>query len=315
MTQMDSGGGARPSELSVVTAREQDLPRVPHGASRGSAAAGIAWMLVTTFLFVCQDSVTRLLLVSYPGIELAFVRFLIHLMVVATLVALRDPRLMISRRPAVQLARSGFLLAATLLVMAALQIMPFVDVTAVVWIAPVLVTALSVAFLGERVGLAGWLAVLAGMGGVWVIVGQAGIELSWAMVIPAFAALANALYMIATRMLHLADPPLTTLLYTGVVGTIVCTGFLPFVAIVPTVADACLMASLGALGTTSHFCMIRAFNAAPANVVAPFGYTSLVWSALLGAMLFAEIPQHSTIIGSGVIVGSGLVVVMRGRRI
>jgi drug/metabolite transporter (DMT)-like permease len=271
-------------------------------------------MLVTTFLFVCQDSVTRHLLVFYPGIELAFVRFVIHLAAVAALVGLTNPRLMISRRPLVQIARSGFLLAATLLMMAALQIMPFVDATAVVWIAPVLVTALSVVFLGERAGLAGWFAVLAGMAGVWMIVGQDKIELTWAMAIPALAALANALYMIATRMLRGADPAITTLLYTGVMGTIVCTGLLPFVAIVPTVPDAFLMASLGALGTTSHFCMIRAFNAAPANIVAPFGYSSLVWSALLGAVLFAEIPQRNTLIGAGLIVGAGLVVIMHGRR-
>jgi len=314
MTLMISGEGARPSEAPAATARKGELRRVPPLKSPGSARAGIAWMLVTTFLFVCQDSVARLLLVTYPATELAFVRFVVHLVVVASLVALLDPRLMISRRPVVQLARSGFLLAATLLVMAALQFMPFVDVAAVVWVAPVLVTALSVVLLGEHVGVAGWLAVLAGMGGVWVIVGQAGIELSWVMVIPALAALANALYMIATRMLHLADPPITTLLYTGVAGTIVCAGFLPFAAILPTAADAWLMASLGALGTTSHFCMIRAFNAAPANVVAPFGYTSLVWSALLGATLFSEIPQPGTMIGSGLIVGSGLVVVLRGRK-
>jgi drug/metabolite transporter (DMT)-like permease len=313
MTPMISGEGTRPSEPPVATAHERQHRRVSLKGP-GSASAGIAWMLVTTFLFVCQDSVARLLLVTYPATELAFVRFVVHLGVVASLVALRDPRLMISRRPAVQLARSGFLLAATLLVMAALQLMPFVDVAAVVWVAPVLVTALSVVLLGERVGVAGWLAVLAGMGGVWVIVGHAGIELSWTMVIPAFAALANAFYMIATRMLHQADPPLTTLLYTGVAGTIVCAGFLPFAAIPPTAADAWLMASLGALGTTSHFCMIRAFSAAPANVIAPFGYTSLVWSALLGATLFAEIPQPGTLIGSGLIVGSGLVVVLRGRK-
>jgi len=319
MTHTISGAGARPSEFSVATAL---LPEAPHDARKSSARAGtrtatcvgIAWMLVTTFLFVCQDSLARILLVSYPATELAFVRFAVHLGVVAALLALWNPRLMIARRPLVQLVRSGFLLAATLLVMASLKIMPFVDVAAVVWVAPVLVTALSVAFLGERVGRAGWLAVLGGLGGVWVIVGQGGIDFSWAMLIPTLAALANALYQVATRMLHLADPPITTLLYTGLAGTIVCAGSLPFAAILPTAADAGLMALLGALGTLSHFCLIRAFGAAPANIVAPFGYTSLLWSALFGVLLFSEIPDVQAIIGSGLIVGSGLVVFVRGRK-
>lgn len=318
MTHTISGAGARPSEPFVATALQPQAPPEGSGGSkragtRVSNVAGIAWMLVTTFLFVCQDSLARILLVSYPATELAFVRFSVHLAVVTTLLALWNPRLMIARRPLVQLVRSGLLLAATLLVMASLKIMPFVDVAAVVWVAPVLVTALSVAVLGERVGPAGWLAVLAGLTGVWVIVGQGGIEFSWAMLIPTCAALANALYQVATRMLHHADPPVTTLLYTGLAGTIVCTGALPFAAILPTAADAALMALLGGLGTLSHFCLIRAFSAAPANIVAPFGYTSLLWSALFGVLLFAEIPDIQSIAGSGLIVGSGLAVFLRGR--
>jgi drug/metabolite transporter (DMT)-like permease len=305
-----SGTGERPSEPSVAATVEADA-HLEAGVS--SVEAGIAWMLVTTFLFVCQDSLARLLLVAYPAIELAFIRFAFHMTVVAVLVGLTDPRLAISRRPAVQLARSGFLLASTLLVMTALQIMPFVDVAAVVWVAPVLVTALSVFLLGERVGVAGWLAVLAGLAGVWVIVGRNGIDFSGVLVVPALAALVNAFYLITTRMLHDADPPMTTLFYTGVAGTIACAGFLPFVAVLPTVPDASLMVLLGGLGTASHFCLIRAFSAAPANVVAPFGYTSLVWSAALGVMIFAEIPAPGTILGSGLIVGSGLVVFLRGR--
>jgi drug/metabolite transporter (DMT)-like permease len=313
MPQTISGAGTHPSEPTATTA-ERSPPYGSSGASAGSAFVGIAWMLVTTFLFVCQDSLARLLLASYPAIELAFVRFAVHSVAVAALVALQDPRLAISRRPVTQLVRSALLLSATLLVMAALQLMPFVDVVAVVWVAPVLVTALSVVLLGEHVGLAGWLAVLAGLTGVWIIVGAAGIDLSWAMLVPLLAALANALYQIATRMLHGTDRPITTLLYTGVAGTIVCTLFLPFVALRPTISDAWLMALLGVLGTASHFCMIRAFSAAPASIVAPFGYASLVWSTLFGVMLFAEVPGPTTIAGSGLIVGSGLVVLLRGRK-
>lgn len=314
MTPPISGEGAHPSEPIVASLRDAQAPRAAAVVSTGAALAGIGWMLVTTFLFVCQDSLARLLLVSYPATELAFVRYAVHVVAVAALVALRDPRLVISRRPGIQLARSGFLLAATLLVMAALQIMPFVDVVAVVWVAPVLVTALSVVCLGETVGLSGWLAVLTGMGGVWVIVGHAGIEFTTAMLVPALAALANALYQISTRMLHGADPPLTTLLYTGLAGTVACAAFLPFVTVAPTAPDAWLMILLGALGTTSHFCLIRAFGTAPANIVAPFGYASLLWSALFGVVLFAELPAPTTILGSALIVGSGLVVFLRGRK-
>lgn len=311
MTRLFSATGATARKHSVLPERSL---AVPMGTEKTSVRAGLAWMLVTTFLFVCQDSTARLLLTTYPATEIAWARYAIHMVFVTMVIGVRDPRLMISRRPILQLARSGFLLAATLLVMAALQMMPFVDLSAVVWVAPVLVTALSVFILGEHVSLAGWLSVLAGMAGVWVIVSQAGIDFSWAMLIPFLAALTNALYQVATRMLRLADPPMTTLFYTGIAGTIICTGFLPFVAILPNVNDAALMALLGGLGVSSHFCLIRAFNAAPANVVAPFGYTSLLWATLFGLLIFSEVPGVGTIIGAALIVGAGLVIFLRERR-
>ncbi|WP_244605706.1 EamA family transporter [Methylocella tundrae] len=91
-------------------------------------------------------------------------------------------------------------------------------------------------------------------------------------------------------MLHTSDAPLTTLFYTALVGAIFCAAFLPFVGVAPKPADLALMAFLGSLGVASHFCMIRAFAAAPANVVAPFGYTALLWATLFSVVIFAEIP-------------------------
>jgi drug/metabolite transporter (DMT)-like permease len=270
--------------------------------------AGIAWMLLTTFLFVCQDSIARLLLVSYPAAELAFARFAVHMVVATALLAVLDPRLMVSRRPGLQLARSGFLLAATLSVMAALQILPFVDVAAVVWVTPVLVTGLSVLILGERINAVRAMSVVAGLIGVWMIVGQAGLSLSSAMLVPLLAAVANAFYQIATRMLRLDDPPMTTLFYTSVTGTVLCTALVPFVGVMPKAPDAALMILLGVFGVLSHFCFIRAFTAAPANIVAPFGYSTLLWATLFGLLLFAEIPRPSTLFGAVLIIGAGLAI-------
>ncbi len=292
-------------------ARLQDLPV---GAYKPSIRAGILWMLVTTCLFVSQDSTARILLGSYPATEIAFVRYLIHMILVGGFIAWHNPRLVVSRRPIVQMLRSGFLLGATLFGMLALKIMPFVDFSAIVWVAPVLVTVLSVFVLGERVKPSVWACVAAGMLGVWVIVGRAGVDLSLSMLFPFLAALANALYQITTRLLHRSDPPMTTLFYTAIAGVLFCGGFLPFVAVAPQLADLGLMIFLGVLGVASHFCLIRAFTAAPANIVAPFGYTALVWSSLFGFLIFSEIPGPRTIIGATLIVGAGLFIFLRGRK-
>ncbi len=279
---------------------------LPPVASSVSIRAGILWMLLSTLLFVCQDSIARILLASYPATEIAFVRYFVHFALVGAFLAWRDPRLLVSKRPVLQLGRSSLLLATTLLGMLALTVMPFLDFQAVVWVTPVLVAALSISFLGETVTLRGWISVFVGLLGVWIIVAQGGVHISPLMVLPLLVALCNALYQIATRKLHTADSPLTTLFYTAIAGVAFCVGFLPFFGIVPTLADLALMLFLGVLGVASHFCVIRAFSAAPANVIAPFGYSALLWATFFSLLLFAEIPGLRTIIGAALIVAAGL---------
>lgn len=297
------------------------LARTGHGFSKAPPAAGTApirtgilWMVAATCLFVCQDSTSRILLSSYPATEIAFVRYLVHMVLVAGFLVLRDPRLMISRRPLLQLLRSSFLLAATLFVMLALKIMPFVDFSAIVWVAPVLVAGLSIFILHEKVSPGLWVSIATGLAGVWLIIGRTGMDFSFSMLFPFLAALANALYQITTRLLHGADSSLTTLFYTAIAGVVFCGGYLPFTAAVPDFTGGGLMLLLGLLGVASHFCLILAFAAAPANIVAPFGYTALLWAALFSLFIFGEIPGLRTLLGAALIVGAGLYVFLRGRK-
>ncbi|HMF07020.1 MAG TPA: DMT family transporter [Methylocella sp.] len=272
--------------------------------------SGILWMLAATCLFVWQDSTARILVKTYPVTEIAFVRYFVHIVLTGLFLAWRGPRLLISRRPAVQMVRSIFLLGATLFVMLALRFMPLAEVTAIVWVAPVLVTALSGVLLHERVTPAAWASVITGLIGVWVIIGLTGVAFSLSMLFPLLAAISNALYQITTRLLHDADLPLTTLFYTALAGTLFCGGFLPFGAIVPEPADCGMMLFLGFAGLASHFSLIRA-AAAPANIISPFGYTSLIWAAAFSFLIFAEAPRLHTIIGAGLIAGAGLFIFLR----
>jgi drug/metabolite transporter (DMT)-like permease len=170
-----------------------------------------------------------------------------------------------SRRPLLQILRSNFLLAATLFGMLALKIMPFVDFSAIVWVAPVLVAGLSVIALNEKVSPGLWTGVFTGLAGVWMILGRTSMDFSFSMLYPLLAALADALYQITTQLLHDVDLWLTTLFYTPLAGVLFCGGFLPLVAVAPILADAGLMPLLGLLGVVSHFCLIRAFATAPAS--------------------------------------------------
>ena len=209
------------------------------------------------------------------------------------------------------MVRSGFLLAATLLVMLALRSMPLVDVSAIVWVAPVLVTAVSAIFLHERVTPAACAGVVIGLIGAWVITVPTRMALSFFVLLPFLAAVSNALYQITTRLLSRADPALTTLFYSALAGTLLCGALLPMAAIVPDGYACTLMLLLGLTGVASHFCLIRAFTAAPANIVAPFGYASLLWAALFSLLIFAEPPSLNTRVGAGMIAVSGMFIYIR----
>ena len=313
MTRTVSAAVNSPSDPIVLA--QHAFSGTASAAGGAAIRTGILWMLVATCLFVCQDSTSRILLRSYPATEIAFARYLVHMVLVTLVLAWRDPRLMISRRPILQILRSGFLLGATLFAMLALKVMPLVDFSAIVWVAPVLVAALSVFMLNEKVSPGVWTSVVAGLIGVWVIVGRPGMDFSFSMLFPFLAALANALYQITTRLLHGANSSLTTLFYTALAGVLFCGGFLPFVAVVPNFAGGSLMFFLGLLGVASHFCLIRAFAAAPANIVAPFGYTALLWAILFSLLIFGEIPSLRTLFGAALIVGAGLFIFLRGRKI
>jgi len=313
MTRTVSAAVDPPSDPIVLA--QHAFSGTASAAGGAVVRTGILWMLAATCLFVCQDSTSRILLRSYPATEIAFARYLVHMVLVTLVLAWRDPRLMISRRPILQILRSGFLLGATLFAMLALKVMPLVDFSAIVWVAPVLVAALSVFMLNEKVSPGVWTSVVAGLIGVWVIVGRPGMDFSFSMLFPVLAALANALYQITTRILHGADSSLTTLFYTALAGVLFCGGFLPFAAVVPNFAGGSLMFFLGLLGVASHFCLIRAFAAAPANIVAPFGYTALLWAILFSLLIFGEIPSLRTLFGAALIVGAGLFIFLRGRKI
>jgi drug/metabolite transporter (DMT)-like permease len=297
-----------------IASPEHALAGAAPTASGAAIRTGILWILVATCLFVCQDSTARVLLRSYPVTEIAFARFFVHMVLVTLIIGWREPRLMISRRPLFQMLRSSFLLGGTLFGMLALRIMPLADFSAVVWVAPVLVAALSVVVLHEKVSPGLWASVFAGLMGVWVIIGPMGMDFSLSMLFPFVAALSSALYQIATRLSHRADSSLTTLFYSAITGTLFCGGFLPFSAVGLGLVDAGLMLLLGLLGVVSQFCLIRAFAAAPANIVAPFGYTALLWAILFGLLIFAEIPGPRTLIGAGLIAGAGLIVFLRGSK-
>jgi len=284
---------------------------------------GIAWMIVATLLWVVMDTLNKHLSASLPSAQVALMRFVMHTALIFVIFAPILPRLLKTSNLTLQLIRGGFLVAGTYLIVVSFQHMPMLFVTSVSMMTPVLVTAISVPLLRERVGWRRWVGVVAGFVGALIVIGPASVEVSLLVLFPLGQALVNAFYQIATRGLGSRDSPYTTITYTGVTGTLVApalfllvwAGVVPLEAvwIDPDPSQWVLLTVLGVLGVISHFCMILAFTAAPASVAAPFAYVGLIWSALVGLFVFGEVPTTATIAGAIVIAGSGLYILSRER--
>jgi drug/metabolite transporter (DMT)-like permease len=219
----------------------------------------------------------------------------------------RSLRIARTDRPGLQIARACAPLLAGALIIYGLKLLPLTDVTAILFMTPLLVTALSIPILGERVTIAGWVAVVAGFVGVLVIVRPGAGVLAWAALLPLGTATLAALLQIATRLLKTANP-LTTLFYTGLVGTVAMTLMLPFVWRSPSLEGWTLLVILGILHGAGHLCWILAFARAPASTLAPFGYTQLIAAGIFGFIVFGEMPDATTLLGAGIIVAAGLFV-------
>ena len=173
------------------------------------------------------------------------------------------------------------------------------------------ITALSVPFLGERVGWCRWLAVIVGLAGVIVIVRPGSAVWHWSAGMAMMGAVCFAFFQLITRHLARQEQDQTTLLYTSFGGTAWASLIVPFFWTMPTPSYLLLFLLLGAMGACAHYFMIQAFKRAEASLLAPFNYSKLVWVSILGYLVFDDLPSLETLIGSTIISFAGLYVLYR----
>ncbi len=287
----------------------------PALVDREHIPAGIGWMLLTAAFFVALDTLAKYLLQTYPLVQVVWARFFFHLIVVALIIGPRFTHFSRPHGPGLQFVRSLLLLVTTGLYFAGIHFVPLAKASAIMFLSPILVTVLSIPLLGEKVGLRRWSGVLVGFAGAMVIVRPNLGALETASLLLLIATFTNACYQITTRRLRLVDHPLTTLFYTALLGAVVLSIAVPFFWRAPTPAHWALMAAMGACGGIGHLCLIQAFRAAPASVVAPFAYSNLLWATLAGFLVFGELPERLTIVGAVIIAASGLYILYRERRL
>ena len=270
-------------------------------------------MIAAAACFVGMTSTVKLLSTEFSTAQIVWGRYAFHLAIVLVLLRGRLDAVVATARPKVQLARSLLMFAATSFSFLALRWLPLAEVAAIMFLTPVIVTALAALALGEPVGLRRWGAVATGFLGAVVIIRPGFEAVHPAALAAVLCAFSYGSYQITTRVVGDSAPPFVSLFYTCAVGVLVSSLALPLVWRTPDLAGWGLMALSGTFGALGHLAMIGALARAHASFATPFTYTQLIWATLLGFVLFGELPDLYTYVGAALIAASGLYVMHRER--
>lgn len=271
---------------------------------------GIFLVLCAGILLASHDGVSKYLTQFYPLIMVIWLRYFVQTlaMIVLFFPTMRWAILR-TRRPWLQVLRAISLLSISLLFIGGLRYIPLGEATAVMFLAPLIVTLLSALVLHEQVSKGQWLAVGLGFVGVLFIVRPGGALFTPAILFPVCASFCFAVYQLITRRLASTDHAVTSNFLSGLFGTLVLTTLLPgqYTLAVPT-ADWLLMLLLGLLAMTAHMLLTMALKYSSAATLAPFTYAQIVFAGVVGYFAFAHIPDLWAVLGVLIISSSGLAV-------
>ena len=160
--------------------------------------------------------------------------------------------------------------------------MQLAEVSAASYLGPIIMAALAPTILGERVGILRWGAVVLGFAGMLIMLRPSADDISWAMLIPASAAVFGALRDLFTRKMRSSGHPVSVLLYSNLIITGLGLPFMQWSWQPLTLVQAAMLVLSTALIGTAHLKHIQAFRLEEASVLAPFRYTGIIWGVLFG---------------------------------
>jgi len=268
---------------------------------------GIMFMIGATVMFALSNAVSKWVVAIYPVGEVMFARSLSSLMVCAAfMLPVTGLSVFATKRVRDHLARGLSQSVSQTFTVLAFSMMPLAGAIAINFSAPLFSALISVIWLKERAGAARWGALLAGFAGVLVVTAPGADSFQ----LGALFALANAVMYgsvtVAVRGMTKTESANTLLMWQMVTLAVFHAFLLVFGFRWPTPTHAVLLVSSGVANAAAQYLWTRALHAAPATAVSPFYYFLLVWSMVIGFLVWGDIPTASLLIGSGIVVASGL---------
>lgn len=272
-------------------------------------------MLLAVAFFSVMDAVMKLLVVRYPALQVTALRGLSALPLVLAYVAWSGARASLWRvRWPLHLVRGMLSIAMLALFAFGLQTLPLAESYTLFFVAPLLITLLSIPVLKERVAGAHWWAIAAGFAGVVVALKPTGSNfLTLGALAVLGAAGCYAVSAVVGRLLTRTDSSASLVFWTTIAlavggGLLALPGWRPVDR-----ADLPLIAGLALMGFAGQVSITEAFRRGQASVVAPFEYTALAWGVGIDWWLWSSLPQPQTLVGAAIIVASGIYLVRHER--
>ena len=277
---------------------------------------GILLMVATVCSFASMEAIVKWLSQSYPVPMITWARYLVQVLLMLLVFWPRmGASILRTRRPGMQLLRGALLGLASLSFFTGLAGIPLAEATAISSIGPILVTVFAVLLLREKAPAGTAWALAASFCGVLLIVRPGSAVFTWSALLPLASAFCYAGYQLMTRRLAGVDEGNATLFLGALVATSALSLAVPYHWATPrSLFDLGLLVATGAIGALGHFTLVRALESAPATLLAPFSYLHLVVSLGLGLLVFGTFPDGIALAGIGMIVASGIAMLVRSRR-
>lgn len=279
-----------------------------------AAQKGAALMVAGVFCMASMDVMAKTLGHSIPVAQIVWLRFVSQALVVGAGLLIARRALFTSAHTKLHMLRGLATTFSSYMFFLGIIYLPLADATALIQLGPVMVTLGAVLVLGETIGRRRILGIAAAFLGAMLIIRPGSSVMSPASIFPILGAIGFTVYALATRFVR-SDGPWTALFLQGVFGTIFSSVMVPFFWQPISLAEIPIVAALIGFGILGHLLMIRAFAAAPAGDIAPYGYAGLLFAVIFGLVLFGETPDGFTLLGAVVIVTAGIYVWYRERLI
>jgi len=307
-----------------MTSAPQETP--PQDDEGPGVARGLALKVASVLVFTLMSACIKAASVEAPAGEAVFFRAFFALVPLLAYMALRRelPTALSTRNPVGHVARGLVGVTAMGLGFVALGLLPLPEAIAIGYASPIFATLLAAAVLGETIRAIRIAAVAAGMAGVLIILWPkltllSGGAATSAEALGAIAALVGAFFaataMVIVRRMVATERSSTIVFYFSITASLVGLATAPFGWVVPSPTVWALLIGAGFLGGIGQILLTQAYRHAEASMIAPFEYSSMIFAVLLGWSLFDEIPTSTTLLGSAVVIGAGVLIIWRERQL